>query len=437
MVGIISWHVISIIFIVCINGANNEIPIEISGNTIFSSRYLIADVYKIKTTTELECIIEHILTKYTETGFPFCRVSPNIVESDGTIEKIILDIDEGERVVIADYIFAVRGKTDIAAIKKIVPVQKGDYFSSKEVTRSSRKLSKTGVFEDIDHTIVYRNENYYVSFTMTEKQSDYVTALGSFAEDNYNFGVTFYSLNLLGTLRRLRFSYEYQKLFSLHFTEPILISPAAFAMNFSLWTYDSLRLTELNGHVSAPWGDYFTIALMTGIEVVSRSGNNVGDQRSTNSILGLGVHIDYRPQTYVFLQEANVEYLFREFDRLRIKYDGEFGIGPFTMRPHYHWVKTDSFEFFDYLRIGGAKSIRGYLEEEFVVSKAAWLNVEYKKFFVFPLFDIALLDNDLTFSYGFGIEAQSKFANATLVIAFPKGGTWQDGKIHVAFEKGF
>ncbi|UCG92803.1 MAG: hypothetical protein JSV97_03590 [candidate division WOR-3 bacterium] len=434
---IIGWQGIPIVLILCINATNNEIPIEISGNTIFSSHYLIADIDKIRAKSELEQVIEHILTKYTEAGFPFCRISPTIVEQDSNIEKIILEIREGERVVIADYVFTINGKTDIAALRKILHIRKENFFSSKEITRLQKKMLKTGVFEDIDHTIVYRKENYYLSFTLTERQSDYVTALGSFAEDDYNFGVTFYSLNLLGTLRRLQFSYEYQKLFSLHFTEPILISPAAFTVNFALWTYDSLRLTELNGIINAPFGDYFTISLMTGIEVVSRSDNESGGRHATNNMLGLGMGVDYRTRAFLILQEVNFEYLFRQFDRLNIKYDGEFGFGPVTVKPHYHWVKTDSLEFFDYLRIGGAKSIRGYLEEEFVVSKALWLNLEYKKFFVFPLFDIAVLDNDFKFSYGLGMEAKSKFANATLVIAFPQGGTWQDGKIHVTFERGF
>jgi len=436
-VGIISWQNVSTILILFAQTLNNNIPIEISGNTIFSSKYLTVDEHTIRNKTELENLIESILKKYTEAGFPFCRVHPNVVYVNEKIEKISLEIDEGERVIVTDYLFTIHGKTEIAVLKKIAHLKKEDYFSSKEITRSKKILSETGVFEDINHSIIYRDENYYVSFTLIEKQSDYVTALGSFAEDDFNFGISFYSLNLLGTLRRLQFSYEYQKLFSLQFTEPILIAPAAFTINFALWTYDSIRLTQLNGEINAPFADYFSISLMTGIEVVSRPGDGSMEQGHTNNILGLGLSMDYGVPGYLCRQEINFEYLFRQFDRVSIKYDGEFDIGKFSMRPHYYWVKTDSFEYFDYLRIGGAKNIRGYLEEEFIVSRALWLNIEYKKFFVFPLFDIGLLQDDIKFSYGFGIEAKSNFANAAFVLALPKGGSWRDGKIHLTFEKGF
>ena len=142
---IIGWQGISVVFILCINAINNEIPIEISGNTIFSSHYLIADRDKIRTKSELEQVIEHILTKYTEAGFPFCRVSPIIVEQDNNIEKIILEIREGGRVVIADYVFTINGKTDRAALRKILNIGKDNFFSSKEITRLKNKMLKTGV----------------------------------------------------------------------------------------------------------------------------------------------------------------------------------------------------------------------------------------------------------------------------------------------------
>ena len=156
-----------------------------------------------------------------------------------------------------------------------------------------------------------------------------------------------------------------------------------------------------------------------------------------DNLLGLGLGLDYGKAKWGIAQEVNFEYLFRQFDRWVLKYDGEFYINGLFIKPHYYRVNTDSFEYFDYLRIGGASDIRGYLEEEFIVSRAMWVNIEYKRFFLFPLFDIGRLGDEIQFSYGFGIEAKSDFANASLILAWPKNGHWRDGKIHLMFEKGF
>jgi len=65
------------------------------------------------------------------------------------------------------------------------------------------------------------------------------------------------------------------------------------------------------------------------------------------------------------------------------------------------------------------------------------MNYAYKAIFIFPVFDIAFIDNAFLYSYGLGIHAASQLADASLVLAWPKGGSWQDGKIHLLFEKGF
>jgi len=107
------------------------------------------------------------------------------------------------------------------------------------------------------------------------------------------------------------------------------------------------------------------------------------------------------------------------------------------IKPHYWWVKTNAFEYFDYFRLGGSKNIRGYLEDEFVVVNAAWLNTEYRKFFIYPILDIVYIEDNILYSYGFGLGAKTELANTSLIFAWPKNGDWRDGKLHLVIEKGF
>jgi len=417
--------------------SRDDLIIEIKGNVFFSSQYLMDEVTIIKTKTDVENLVAQIIRFYADAGYPFCRIYPEITAEGAAIKKILLTIEEGERIKVADYIYDIQGKTVEGVVKKIMGLKQDNYFSSEAINDSKEKLLRMGVFEDINEHIVHRDGNYYVLFSLRERKSDYLTTFGSFGENDINFSINFLSLNLLGTLRQLQFHYEYQKLFALQFTEPILIFPASLNINFSLWTYDSVRLIQFNGRFIAPLGNIFNVSLLSGVESVSYPENNSDAQGHTNNVLGIGFGLVYDTFNLSFKQGINFEHLFRAYDRWKMQYDSEFIINKFILKTHYYVVETDSFEYFDYYRIGGAKDLRGYYDEEFIVSHAIWLNSEYKKFSIFPLFDVGLLNQDIQFSYGLGIEAKSRFADASLIIAWPKHGSWQDGKIHLMLEKGF
>jgi len=432
----VSWHILFFLMMSALELRDDPI-IEINGNVFFSSQYLMAEGTAIKNKSDVENLVAQIIRFYTDAGYPFCRIYPEIVAEDNVIKKIVLTIEEGSRITVTDYIYDIQGKTAEGVVKKIMGLKQDSYFSSEEINHSKEKLLRTRVFENITDNIIYRDGNYYVLFSLKERKSDYLTTFGSFGESDINFSINFFSLNLLGTLRQLQFDYEYQKLFALQFTEPVLIFPASLNIRFSLWTYDSVRLIQFNGRFIAPLSDIFNVSLLSGVEAVSYPENNSNAQGHTNNLLGIGFGLVYDTLNLSFKQEINFEYLFRHYDRWKMQYDSEFDINKFIIKTHYYTVETDSFEYFDHYRIGGAKDLRGYYDEELIASHAMWLNCEYKKFLIFPLFDVGLLDHDIQFSYGLGIEAKSRFADASLIIAWPKHGSWQDGKIHLMFEKGF
>lgn len=415
---------------------SNNLTIEIKGNVFFSSQYLMGNT-RLKNKSDIENLVTQIIRYYTDAGYPFCRVYPEIIPRNNGIEKIVLRIEEGSRITISDYLFDIPGKTEEGVVRKIMGLKPGRFFSSKEINHSKEQLFRTRAFEDIDDNIIFRDGNYYMLFHIKEKKSDYLTTSGSFGENDAHFTVNFFSLNLLGTLRQLQFDYEYRRLFSLQFTEPVLIFPAALNIRFSLWTYDSVRLAQLHGKFTAPLGNYFGVSLMSGIQAVSYPADNSDTQGYTNNLIGIGFSLTYDTLDLSFKQNVDFEHLFRHYDRWKIQYVGEFDFKKLTVRTHYYVVDTDSFEYFDYVRIGGVEDLRGYYEEEFIASHAIWFNTEYRKFLVFPLFDIGVLDHDIKFSYGLGIEAKSKIADASLIVAWPRQGSWQDGKIHLMFEKGF
>jgi outer membrane protein assembly factor BamA len=414
--------------------------VEIRGNVFYSTQYLLARTSRITSQQSVERLIFRILDIYNNTGFPFCRIIPSLVDDDSKPARIVLTVDEGPRVIIDDLLFRTTGRTDWRAAKRLANLRKGLYFSRKDTEMAKKRLMKTRAFEAIDESVLQRDGRHYLMLTAREKESDFLTLSGSFSgpnTDNMNFGASFSSFNVLGTLRKLDFEYEYQRLFLIKFREPVLIAPAQLDADFSILTYDSTRLTNGRLEFAAPFAAYFSISLLSGIELVNYYGNDTTSRQSSDNLLGIGLIYDYARPEWSTLQTIKLDYLFRDADRLRIAYDGEVTLWKFVIRPHYHRVQTDILQFFDYLRIGGAKDLRGYLEDEFVTSRALWCNFEYHRLFIFPLVDIARIGQEVFYSYGFGISAKSRFADATLVLAWPKGGTWSDGKVHLTFARGF
>lgn len=414
-----------------------DIIIEITGNHFLSSPYLLRDIADIKNKKDVEKLIESILREYNNAGFAFCRVYPSAVHEDELTEKITLNIEEGRRIKLTDYLFDIKGRTNQSPIRKIAGFEPESYFSSTVINDTKANLLKTMVFSSVQENIVLRNGRYYVSFELIEKPSDNLSAYGAFNEDDYDFSIIYRTLNLLGTLRKLSFQYDYQTLFALDFTEPILIYPIVLNGSFSLWTYDSVRLVKFAGKVTAPFGRYFDISLLSGIESYSYFGNDSLNLQHSDNFVGIGLGFNYKTAIWSYLQQVNFEYLFRTYDRWRGQYDGEFQIMKLWIKPHYYHTETDSFEYFDYFRIGGTQDLRGYLEEEFYVKNAGWVNIEYKKLFIYPLFDIGWIEEEVKYSYGFGLALVSNALDAAILFAWPRNGKWQDGKIHLKLEKDF
>lgn len=433
----LSISILSLIISTSSNDLKN-IEIDFTGNSFFSSKFLLPNFKFFKNPQDIELYIKHILDQYNDAGFPFCSIRPEFIEVDTTTKKLILHIDEGERVVIKDYIFKTDGKTDIEQLKRIVRIKKDQYFSLRNLNSIKKTILKTNAFKGISETILKKDNYYYLLFDLKEKASDYIIAGGSFAEANNYFSAEFYSFNIFGTLRQFQFRYESsifsgedKKVFQINFTEPVFLNPVIFNTTLYLQAYDSARLAEFNSSLDAPLNPSFDIILISGVEVANylTDSNNYSYMRT---ILGIGSEFRLNEISKNLLK---FDYLFRDNKRLRIFYDGVIEFSHFFIKPHYYLVVTEKFEYFDYIRLGGAKNLRGYLEDEFLLKQALWVNFEYKRFPFYPLIDIGYLDGEYLYSYGTGIDARTNLAKVSLIFALPAKGNLRDGKVHILLEK--
>lgn len=406
--------------------------LELTGNTFFSTTYLTAGHHPGGDRSDIERFIIHVLDCYHNAGFPFCRIRPQTAAAPAVIT---LEIDEGQRIVIDDLRCRVRGSTDTRALHRYLHPTRGRYFSGREVSRLRHRLEDTGLFREIKDLVIHEGDRYFLYLDMTENRHDQFSAGASLNRSQVAISAEIAARNLLGTLRQFLARYEYQRAFDLTYQDPVLIAPVTLQADVSLLTVEKARRTQLKARLSAPLGFATEFSLMSGREIVAYVDTSGAGYAHT--LLGAGLNQTIEIQPVAFEWSAHFEHLFRDRDRLRVDLDGACSAYDLHVRPHAAWSITSRHEYFDYVRIGGARTVRGYLEDEIVATSAWWANIEYKPLFIYPLCDIAYANHAWLYAVGVGLDATTALGETSLVFAWPKDGTWRDGKVHVSLMKNF
>jgi outer membrane protein insertion porin family len=105
------------------------------------------------------------------------------------------------------------------------------------------------------------------------------------------------------------------------------------------------------------------------------------------------------------------------------------------------------FEQSDLWRFGGTRTVRGYREEQFLASRIAWSNLEYRlmltqRSYAFLFFDAGYYfleadpdrgiaqNEDYIFGYGLGITVETAIGLLGVSFALAQGDSFSEGKIH-------
>jgi outer membrane protein assembly factor BamA len=89
------------------------------------------------------------------------------------------------------------------------------------------------------------------------------------------------------------------------------------------------------------------------------------------------------------------------------------------------------------LPVGGARTLRGYSEEEFRTELGLWSRQELRwgseVFSIYPLFDAAWIDGyGFLAGYGAGVTVATPIGQLELAAALPFDGSWTDAKLHLS-----
>jgi outer membrane protein insertion porin family len=444
---------------------------------------------------DFEETVKTILNHYENVGYPFIKITIQSIHFDkdsSSSERsadLVLRIDKGNLSKID--LVEVRGNqsTKDYVIIRELRIKKGDLYSQKKIDELPNRLNKLRFFEPVKTPTFYINnkEQGVLVVEVKEKQTNNFDGIIGYIppskneEKGYVTGLINISLrNLFGTgrataLRWNKFSRNSQE-FELKYLEPWLLD---YPINISTSLYQRIQDTtyvqrkfELNVEYLAT--ETISASLILGSEIVIPTERIIPVFTVYNSSLfttGASFKYDTRDDPYsptrgfffnnAFLysrkkingpsnfitqlteKEINLQRIISDLSVYYSIFSGQV----LALSVHARELKGKSFEMTDLFKFGGANTLRGYREEQFVGNRIAWSNLEYRfllttRTFVFAFFDAGYYlrqaeeskripkSESLLYGYGVGLNIETALGVLAVSFALGKDDTFSEGKIH-------
>ncbi len=438
---------------------------------------------------DIEDNIGNILTLYENTGYPFIKVIiPSVYfYSDSSSGKYYADvrlkIDRGTKNNIDKIEIAGNKKTKDYVITRELRIKTGEVYSQKKIEELPDRLNRLRFFDPVNTPSFYlnsKNEGVLVVNIKEKETNNFDGILGYIPGINnqpgYLTGLVNVNLrNLFGTGRNA--SVKWQQIdrssqeLELHYLEPWFLGyPFNLTGSLIQTKQDSSYVQRaFEGSVEFLASEDFSASLLLSSEVViptisdtyvppvfNSSSITTGinlkydtrddpyaptrgilfnnlDSYSKKTISGPASLITSTTQTKIDLQRIQIDFglYYSLFKRQVVA----FGI-------HGREVLGSSFEISDLYRLGGTSSLRGYLENQFMGSRIAWSNLEYRfllarRSYLFTFLDAgyyfnAAVDNkeEYRLGYGFGLSIETGLGVLSVSFALGQGDSFSEGKIH-------
>lgn len=419
----------------------------------------------------LEESMRGLLRTYNNSGYPYAQVWLTGFEYDGesNVADLSFTIFEGEETVISRVIFEGLSKTDTSFAVRISRLRPGSVYHEGDVQRSVEYLRSAELFESVGDTRVERREggNVDVVIPISEmaRSNRFQGAFGFSKKDGgdyiLNGSAELELRNIAGRGGDASFEWlndgeKYSKI-EVRISKPFLLSmPVHVEAEISQIVQDTVYTWHSGGlYFRFPLGPDFSI--LSGA-AVDRNVPGVGELiRSIRQRYRLGferkrgsrrlsLHIDgaYK-RSYLAGNRAESEGQF--LYRLEGSADfPTFGSQAVFLRLVSEAVfSSKDIPAAEMFPMGGAKSLRGYRENQFRGERIGYLNLEYRfgeegRLFLFD--DIGTYYRDgggWTFKNGVGFGLRSASALGEIELSFGVGErlSLEGTRIHISLQEHF
>ncbi|MGB2868848.1 MAG: POTRA domain-containing protein [Bacteroidota bacterium] len=459
-----------------------------------------ADVDEIKTSLKtragerfvpelLEDDIQSILQVYERKGRPLAKVSVGRITFAETENQMLAEvhllIDEGRELRIREFRIEGNTKTKAAVIIREARLQEEELFQADLPGKVKRRLERLQLFSSVSMPELTMNEKEQAGLLVkvTEgNQNNFDGVVGYVPplrpQDNgYFTGLVNLSLrNLLGTGRKIstRWYRENQSSqeIELHYFEPWVADyPVNVQLGFLQRKQDSLYVrtrydvgAELMITEDLAAGATYSKTTVVPGEGYGRTA--IAESQSTS--IGISVRYDSRDDPTTpssgILYSTEYQSGFKttvgttafggsRSSMQRISFDFLYYISPIVrqvvaMEFHARDYSSGTLDPSDLFRLGGATTLRGYREGQFLGSRLVWTNLEYRflvsaRSFFYGFLDLGRIVtpdsplNGLTASevqkigYGLGVRMDSGIGLIGVSVALGEGDTFGTAKLHL------
>lgn len=482
--------------------------IEFIGNRLLSSddlRFLMrtreGDALDSET---LEQDFETILDRYEDLGRPFSKISIASIElvphdAAETSLRLLIDLSEGPAVRIAGYRFSDSLNTQAETLLRELPLKVGELYSEKKFLALKPRLERLGWFEKV-------SEPELLVIQPTRSDSDTLDALIriDLVEGNVNTfdgaigyqppippeeagivtGLVNIGLrNLFGTGRQLSVRWlrpnNFTQELRLSYQEPWILGIPLTATLYVMQLQQDSSFSQLllSGALSYRLSEHLSVSALLQLETINPIFQGAARLApilpSSITLTGAGLIYDSRDN----LLNPSRGIFFRNEYRIGTKTlsIADSLLAVLTVRPSVvqqrlsleaEWYQStflrhvlalrlvgqallaEEVQFSDLFRFGGAQTLRGYREQEFLASRYAFANLEYRfqlspKSFAFVFYDIGYFfkpPNPLNLSdtmqegwrqgFGAGARLDTPLGIVGVSYALGEGDTLLRGKVH-------
>lgn len=368
--------------------------------------------------------IEDIIIRfYANRGYPFISINDTIIPNSSTYTvDINIFVSIGNRYTIDSVEIEKKEGVNVALIKKVIPVKKGQLFSRELLLRSLREINSLGIFEGTTYLIKETSDST-LTITIRVKPSPYrfVRVSGGYnIPDEFHGSLRFGHNNIFGKAQKLTLQYEFRRTVKYplrrkvesYYSEPIFFGKKLTFQLHPFYVRDYEARNELYGFdisLGKRLDDYSMLKLFLGWKNLSMGKNELGI--SNMAILNLSSN---RTNNF-FYPTRGVKYT------IKLQETGGILKGDFSFRriyasiSLYHSKEGYIFAFQNVLmyqkpfgntltipieekfRIGGDGSIRGIPRDYIMTDGGILFNLEIRRKFTHWFGLAVFLDNYYNF----------------------------------------
>ena len=439
----------------------------------------------------LETDIAGLLNRYERQGYPFVSASiPSIAlydDSTGKKLRVEISVQEGQLVSIDEIRVTGNKETDAGVIVRESRISLHELYNPDKVERIPERLNHLNIFSHVDEPQLYVNSRGGgLLINVNEGNTNAFDGIVGYApaQSNSSGGIVtgFVNVsmrNLFGTARKLNVHWQSDERdaqeLGVEYVEPWIFSlPIDLSAGFTQRQQDSSYVQRfINGRIDLLVNESLTLSGVATFENVIPSSTLAVPVVQQSRTSTAGVEIRYDTRNDIINPTSGVNYATNYQAGMKtIEGASQNSLAVSTLSVdasvylstglhqvialgfHGRERTGGSIELGDLYRLGGANSLRGYLENQFLGSRIAWENSEYRFLlarhsYFFLLFDVGYfyLPGDETkgiastqqtkYGYGVGIRMDTSLGNIGISLAFGQGDSFTEGKLHFGLANEF